>query len=188
MKKFLIVIAMFPLGYGAYSQGVQLKVDTTKENLQFWGKKIADLLEAGVEEKNDSFIVRQEVINLLNDTALSNAVYPASYEWPAAVKLMQAMELKQAFWHFINLYKSKPENRDLIISIVMKYDEILPMDKVMLSSFYTYSFADPRACRVKNGKPEIFRPDLMQELLAVTKEIVGNVMYYRKQKQPAKPQ
>lgn len=182
MKKILIVIALFLLKPAVYGQAGQLKVDTTKESLQFWSDKITSLLEAGVEVKNDSFIVRQEVINLLNDTALRNAVYPVSYEWPAAVKLMQAMELKQAFWHFINLYKSKPENRDLIISIVMKYDEILPMDKVMLSSFYTYSFADPRACRVKNGKPDIFRPDLLQDLLATTREIVSNIVHYRNQK------
>ena len=69
----------------------------------------------------------------------------------------------------------------------MKYDEILPMDKVMLSSFYTYSFADPRVCRVKNGKPDIFRPDLLQDLLATTREIVSNIVYYRNQKQTGKP-
>ena len=103
MKKILIVIALFLLKPAVYGQAGQLKVDTTKESLQFWSDKITSLLEAGVEVKNDSFIVRQEVINLLNDTALRNAVYPVSYEWPAAVKLMQAMELKQAFWHFINL-------------------------------------------------------------------------------------
>ncbi|MBM3415676.1 MAG: hypothetical protein FJY20_04345 [Bacteroidetes bacterium] len=78
---------------------------------------------------------------------------------------------------------AQTEWRDLIITTVVMYDSIMPMDKIILNSFYTYSFADPRICRLKDNKPDIFRPDLMQGLLATTKEIVANVVYYRQKKE-----
>ena len=155
MKKILIVIAMLPLGFGVYGQSVQLKVDTTKESLQFWGNKIADLLEPGVETRNDSLIVKEEVIQLLKSAELRKAVYPEKYNWPEALGLLQKAEWKKAFWHFINLYHYDTATRNLIISSIMMYDKMIPMDKALLSSFYTYSFADPRACRLKKTASRI---------------------------------
>lgn len=157
--------------------------DSVKEKVLYLKAKMEELNKAGVETRNDSLIIDDEVLRLLNDSEYRKLVYPAKYEWPSAIRLMQQMELKKAFWHLINLYHAAPESRNLIVTTVVMYDSIVPMDKVILNSFYTYSFADPRVCRVKNGKPEIFRPDLLQDLLANTREIVSNIVYYRDQKQ-----
>jgi hypothetical protein len=157
-------------------------MDTAQETVKYLNARMSDLFEAGVETKNDSLIIKEEVFRLLRDSQYRKAVYPEKYEWPSAIMLMKAMELKKAFWHFINLYHSIPASRDLIITTVVMYDSIMPMDKIILNSFYTYSFADPRICRLKNDKPDIFRPDLLQELLAITNEIVDNIVYYRRKK------
>jgi hypothetical protein len=95
---------------------------------------------------------------------------------------MQNMELKKAFWHMINLYQDDTANRPYVLGTMALYDSLIDMDKALLASFYTYAFADPRVCRVVDGKPEIYRPDLLEKGLRATHEIAKHIWYYRKQK------
>jgi hypothetical protein len=97
------------------------------------------------------------------------------------------MELKKAFWQMINLYQDDTSRRNLVVGSFILYDSLMDMDKVLLNTFYTYAFADPAVCRIKNGKPDIFRPDLLEKKLRITREIIGYIWYYRKNRKPAAP-
>ena len=70
----------------------------------------------------------------------------------------------------------------MVIGTLVLYDSLVEMDKLLINAYYTYAFTDPRVCRVKNGKPDIFRPDLLEKNLMVTKEIINNVRMYRQRK------
>ena len=116
MKKniaFLLSILCCQLSRAQLSE--QVKMDTALETVKYLNARVSDLFEAGVETKNDSLIIKEEVFRLLRDSQYCKSVYPEKYEWPSAIMLMKVMELKKAFWHFINLYHSNPASRDLII-------------------------------------------------------------------------
>jgi len=119
---------------------------------------------------------------MLKDSVYRKSVYPEVYTWPAAVGLMNRMELKKAFWYLINLYETDTAHRNIIVGTFLLYDSLVDMDKILLNTFYTYGLTDPRYCRIKNNKPDIFRPDIMEKKLRTTKEIVGYVWANRQRK------
>ncbi len=164
-----------------------MKVDTTKASVEYWQNWMADLTEMGVENKDDSFYVKKEVLKLMKDETYRKSVYPKKYSWPAVVSLMNQMELKKAFWHLINLYQTDIEHRNIVIGTVIKYDSLMAMDKILLSTYYTYAFTDPEVYRITNNKPDIYRPDILEKKLKTTKEIVGYIWENRKKKQVTKP-
>jgi len=159
-----------------------MEIDTTRESREYWNKWLNNLLEMGVEQKDDSLFIKEEVVRLVRDSVYRNSIYPKKYEWPAVLKLMKAMELKKAFWHLINIYMADTANRSMVLGTFILYDSLVEMDKILINAYYTYAFTDPRVCRIKNNKPEIFRPDLLEKHLLITKEIINNIQYYRKEK------
>lgn len=177
----IITIIGFQLA-GNCQLKTQLKVNTTEENKAYWDNWLNNLSEMGVETTRDSIFVKPEVIKAMTDTAYRSVLYPATYQWPAAVALLQKMELKPAFWHLMNLYEKDTTNRSLILGTFIAYDSLLDMSKILLSTYYTYGFADPRVCRVNNNKPEIYRPDLLEQGLMRTREIVNNILASRELK------
>jgi hypothetical protein len=161
--------------------------DTTLYNVvqaqeKYWAQYFDKLGEMGVEIKNDSLVVRPEVIMLFTDSAYRKAAYPDQYSWQEAIMLMQKMELKLAFWHLLNLYDTDTAHRSLVLGTFVAYDSLMSMDKILLSTFYTYAFADPRIARLVNNKPDIFRPDLLERGLARLKDIIMQVWFYRQQR------
>lgn len=179
---FIIIVTMIFCGTASRGQSL-MKVDTTAESVQYWQHWMDDLNSMGLEKKNDSFYVHEEVLKLLKDPAYHKTVYPSTYNWPAAVDLLQKMELKKAFWQMINLYETDAANRNIVAGTFILYDSLMDMDKILLNTFYTYAFADPQVCRITNNKPDIFRPDILEKKLRITKEIIGHIWAYRKQKQ-----
>ena len=181
--KVLFIVVMAVIAVAAQGQPPAAK--TTKDlatGEKFWGKWLNDLQEMGVETRNDSLIIHREVMKLFTDTVYRNEVYPPQYNWPQAVELLRTLELKKAFWHMLNLYETDAVNRSYVLGTFMAYDSLMKMDKILLSTFYTYAFADPRVSRVKNNKPDIFRPDILELKLANLKEIITHIWYYRDQK------
>lgn len=164
-----------------------MKVDTSKASIEYWQNWMADLTDMGVEKKEDSFFVKKEVLKLMKDETYRKSVYPKQYSWPAVVSLMNKMELKKAFWHLINLYQTDLEHRNIVLGAVFKYDSIMAMDKILLSTYYTYAFTDPQVYRLTNNKPDIYRPDILEKKLRTTKEIVGYIWENRKKKEMKKP-
>ena len=71
-----------------------MPVDTSRQSIEYWQKWLTNLNELGVEKKNDSFFVRQEVLLLLKDSDYRKSVYPAVYSWQGITSLMNKMELK----------------------------------------------------------------------------------------------
>ena len=86
------------------------------------------------------------------------------------------MDIKLAFWQIINIY---PEKKDTLIKFVLAYDEILPVDEIILASFYTYAFFDPKITNLENGKPKVYRPDLFEDYFRRTKEIIYYLNFIR---------
>lgn len=162
------------------------RIDTTKASVAYWEKWMTDLNDMGVESRKDSFFVKPEVMKLLKDADYRQTVYPATYNWPQVVQLLNKMELKKAFWQMINLYQTDTVNRRVIIGTFVMYDSLLEMDKILLNTFYTYGLTDPEVCRVRNNKPDIYRPDILEQKLRVTREIVNYIWLNRKRKSEAK--
>jgi len=139
---------------------------------------ISNLYEHGVSLEEDSIAVSAEVQNLINNKALRAFMYPDEYTWENTVTLLQRMELKRAFWFLINLY---PENKELVLTSIMKYDHLFEMDKALLGSFYTYAMVDPTVSSIVDGKPVLTRPDLVEAKLEIVKELIQRVLRYRKE-------
>ena len=182
MRQLLILLFTF-LWLASLSQSQTImRLDTTRESKEYWNKWLTDQFEIGIEQKNDSLFIRPEVIKILNDSIYRNSVYPQKYEWPTALNLMKAMDLKKAFWHLINIYMTDTASHSMIIGTMLLYDSLMDMDKMLVNAYYTYAFTDPRVCRIQNGKPDIFRPDLLEKHLNVIKEIINYIWIYRQKR------
>ena len=183
MKKLWIVLTFTCLQLMVYGQlKTELKIDHSASNVAYWNNWVSNLTDMGIEANADSLFVKPEVIRAMTDASFRNELYPAQYSWPDAVALLQKMELKPAFWHLMNLYETDVEHRPLILGTFVAYDSLVDMAKVLTSTFYTYGFADPRVCRMENNKPVIYRPDLLEQGLMRTKEMVNNIFASREMK------
>jgi len=180
--KFIILFTVLCVaGYSQQPLSV-MHVDSTKESREYWEKWMNDLFEMGVEKKDDSVFIKEEVVRLVNDSAYRNSIYPEKYDWATVLNLMKQMELKKAFWQMINIYMTDTATRPMLLGTLVLYDSLIAMDKMLLNAYYTYAFTDPRVCRITNGKPDIYRPDLLEKHLNVTKEMINNIYYYRKER------
>ena len=189
MKKLTLLLIAVAGCLGGFSQSsLPMKIDTSRASVMYWSKWNDNLYERGVDSKKDSFFVKEEVVRLLKDSAYSRLVYPAKYEWSTAIGFLNQMDLKKAFWYMINIYQEDTQHRDIIVGTFALYDSLIEMDKILISTFYTYGFADPRVCRVVKGKPEIYRPDILEQGLRTTKEIAGYLWAYREKKAVPKKQ
>lgn len=179
--KPLFTIIMAIMSVAALAQS-PTSIEQIKAGEKYWEQYFNQLQEMGVESRNDSLIVRSEVIKLFADTLYRKMVYPEAYNWQEAVLLLREMELKRAFWHMLNLYETDTANRSLILGTFVAYDSVMKMDKILLSTYYTYAFADPRVSRIVNNKPDIFRPDILEHGLMRLKDIVAQIWFYRNQR------
>ena len=88
----------------------------------------------------------------------------------------------------INLYKNdKINNGNLIMGAIFNLDQALDMEKILISSYYSYISFDPEVVVVENGKIiEFERPDIAEEKLANVKEMTMLLLNYRKEKKNKK--
>ena len=70
----------------------------------------------------------------------------------------------------------------MVVKSVISYDSAFNMEEMLINTFYTYCFMDPKISVIKDGSPEIVHPDILEEKLNDVKEIVAYVMKYREQK------
>ena len=137
---------------------------------------LANLYDYGIMASEDSILITDEVQRILADQKLQAILYPDEYTWEMTVALLQQMQVKMAFWYFINLYHEYP---DLCMKSILHYDNLFEADHILLASYYTYAFADPAVCKVENGSPVITRPDLVEEKLYTVREIIQKIETYR---------
>ncbi len=106
-------------------------------------------------------------------------MYPAKYTWEAAAGFIQKQEIKKAIWYFINLYTINDQNKELVIKSILVYDKFFKMEKVLMSSFYTYSLTDPEIGKIENGHSEITAPHIMEKKLNALKAMLFNLQKYK---------
>jgi hypothetical protein len=76
----------------------------------------------------------------------------------------------------INLY---PKYKPQVLKYITAYDKAIEAEKLVNSAFYTYAMLDPRITKIESGKPRIYRPDIMEELLHNANEISAYVVTQR---------
>lgn len=140
---------------------------------------LKELYEPGVSMQADSLLINKEAERLLNDAQYRQTMYPEKYTWEAAAGLIQKQEIKKAVWYFINLYTINDKNKELVIKSLLVYDKFFKMDKVLMSSFYTYSLTDPEIGKIENGHAEITAPHIMEKKLNALKTILFYLNKYR---------
>jgi hypothetical protein len=150
-----------------------------EEELAEWLTKVQT---PGVIVKENSMIFSDEAKRLAQDEAYRASVYKDSYTLMDIKESIQQFEIQKAFWRMINFY---PENKQLMLKFIYAYDKTVPADKLVTASFYTYAFFDPRITKIVDGKPDVYRPDLFEDYLRITKEIVTYVAMLREQEKSA---
>ena len=140
---------------------------------------VMELYEPGMEMTADSILLSREFNIMLGDSAYRAALFPETYTWLMAAQLLAQKRLKHAFWYLINLYPQSDSNKKLVLEVILTYDKVFEMDKIMTSTFYTYSFFDPRISAMIDGKPEIIHPEVLESMLNDVKSINRYIQYYR---------
>lgn len=139
------------------------------DRIEIENKKWLNTLSSkGVTYKNEEIVFDEEAIKLLKDKSYREKVYREYTLYDVGLSFSE-MDIKKAFWQIINIY---PEKKDTLIQYVFAFDEILPVDEILLASFYTYAFFDPKITKLGNGKPDVYRPDIFEEYFRRTKEII----------------
>lgn len=145
-----------------------------------------ELTEKGIEIKGDSVYISNEYKRALNDDNYRKVLYPDPYSWDVVAALIKLNKLKPAFWGLINLYSKSPEDKERVMTFVITYDQVLPMDEILLATFYTYSFMDPETSVIKNGELETVRPDILEQKLKNVNDMVSYIIQYREQQKKEK--
>ena len=176
-KISLLFMFFLLLGHTAFAQDSDQK---NNEALVDW---LNGLYEQGVTFEGDSLIINEESNRVLNDQAYQKLIYPDNYNWDQAMRFVQSQELNKAFWYFINLYRIEERNKDLVLKCLAAYDDIFLVDKMLISTFYTYCYMDPQVGQINNGTTNITAPDVLESKLRTVKELISRLDQYRKSKQ-----
>jgi hypothetical protein len=175
MKYLIVSIVVLLYGFSVQAQNNPenpKEAEASLANIQW----INNLYEHGVRTEQDTLFISKEVRQILNKEDLMNFMFPEVYRWESALYLMEKMQLKKAFWFLINLY---PDYKENVMKTVLSYDHLFEMDKVLISTFYTYSMIDPLVCQMENGKPNIIRPDIAEQKLLILQEMISQINHNR---------
>ena len=94
-------------------------------------KWLNTLTSKGVTFKNEEIVFDEEAIKLLKDKSYREKVYREYTLYDVGLSFSE-MDIKKAFWQIINIY---PQKKDTLIQYVFAFDEILPVDEILLASF-----------------------------------------------------
>lgn len=188
ISRFLLLFCLYGSLYSS-AQGINLEdYRMSPEKQAVYERWLQDLYEMGVEVKGDSIVLNVEAKHILQDTNYYKVIYPSTYHWQSVQVLMKRMALKPAFWYMINIFQQNdPRTRDVVLNAIVTFDQMFEMDKVLISTLYTYIRFDPMVTTVKDGQAmEVERPDIAEQKMLATKEIVGYVLAQRASRQPKK--
>ena len=181
--KTLQILAFVIIALNTNGQTPTAFKNTDEAQIKVWLK---DLYEPGVSVTEDSVFINAEASKLINDEQYRKLLYPKTYSWQAAIVFIQKQELKKAFWYFINLYSLNEKNKEIVVKVILAYDKLLKMDKILISTFYTYSLIDPEIGSIVNGQSKITAPHILEKKLQVVKELLFYLDKYRKENKDAK--
>lgn len=173
----LLLVLTFCCIQNARGQAVDKQVD--REALVEW---LSGLYEQGVSFENDSLIISEESNKVLNDSIYRKLIYPKVYNWDQAMRFVQSQELNKAFWYFINLYSINDQNKELVLKCLATYDDLFIVDKMLISTFYTYCYMDPQIGQIVDGTTDITAPHILEAKLRTVKELIYYLDAYRKSK------
>ena len=181
MKNILLIIFLCCAGLIGKSQdSTIMNKAAALEKEKFWQNWLKDMYEVGVEQMNDSLKISDEVKKIVIDKEYQKILYPSTYTIPGAGALMKNMEIKKAMWYLINIYGKSEEYNKVVMNIILPFEQGLEMDKVLVSTFYTYALVDPQIGSVANGKVQITRPDLLEQKFNNLKEMIAYIVAQRK--------
>jgi hypothetical protein len=148
------------------------------ENEEASAQWIIDQITPGVKIEGDNMVFSNEALHLIKDESYRNQVYKRPYTFENVKVSLALLDLQKGFWQMMNIY---PENKDLVLRFIYAYDQIIPADKILLASFYTYAYLDPEITTLENNKPNVMRPDLLEAQFKKAQEIVKYIEYLRKE-------
>ena len=163
------------------SEKISLTAEQTKflqkyeESTKQW---LEELKTPGVNIDGNQMTFNKEAQRLINYPVYRNKVYKDFFTYDDVKLSLSNNEYIKAVWQLITIY---PENKEHILQYIYAYDKVIPSDELTINAFYTYAFFDPKITTIENGKPNIYRPDLFENYLRRTKEIVSYISYFRKQ-------
>ena len=186
-RRLTFILIFLHLGILSFAQtAVPVNNDTTRAGVEYLKNWKNNLFDGGFAIENDSLQLNEEAKKLLLDSQYRRSTYPETYTWPVAIGVLKDMDLKKAFWHIINLYRTDTLHKELALQTFVVYDSLIDMEKILINTFYTYALTDPEVCVFKNGKPEIVHPDILEAKFNKVKEIVNYIDYFRSTKATAK--
>ncbi|MBX2878079.1 MAG: hypothetical protein KTR30_38525 [Saprospiraceae bacterium] len=182
------ILFMLCLMGGFYSSAQHINLEDYRmspEKQPVYERWLKDLYEMGVQVQGDSIVLNVEAKYILQDTNYYKIIYPSAYHWQSVEVLMKRMALKPALWYMINLFQQDdPITKDLVLNTIVTFDQMFEMDKVLISTLYTYIRFDPMVTTVKGGQAmEVQRPDIAEQKMLTTKEMVGYVLAHRANQQ-----
>lgn len=192
MRNPLIIAILFTfcLGSTSMAQDKAEEVALTEVDVNHLlekEKEAAEWLKAlrtpGVKVTDSSMVFSKEAQRLLKDEAYRQEVYKDVYTFNDVKRSLSLGEYQKGFWQMLNLY---PDHKEDVVRFIYAYDNAFPTDEVVVASFYTYGFFDPRITKLDGDKPNVYRPDIFEEYLRRTREIVSYILVYRKEAQKAK--
>ena len=155
------------------SQEQLTQIQKSEEALSVWFEEIKT---PGVKIEGTKMIFSKEAQKLIKDASYREDVYKDTYSFADVQQSLAGFEMQKAFWQMLNLY---PDHKEDVVRYIYAYDKAFPTDEVLVASFYTYAFFDPSITDLKEGKPNVYRPDLFEEYLRRTQEIVTYIEYFR---------
>ncbi|GAB5398662.1 MAG: hypothetical protein Aureis2KO_02470 [Aureisphaera sp.] len=173
------LIAQESQGVPVYTKEQVEKIVSQKDSYADW---IESLQEPGVKVEGDKMIFSKEAQKLMNDESYRASVYK-SYTFEDVRESIAKNEIQKSFWQMIYLY---PDHKEAVLQYIYAYDKAVPSDKIVSAAFYTYAFFDPSITNIKEGKPEVMRPDIFEEYLRRTQEIIKYIEYFRTEQKKIK--
>lgn len=149
-------------------------IDSEKKSKEW----IDQLKEPGVKINGQNMEFSAVARALMSSTELRNIIYKENYSFEDVKKSLEQFNIQLAFWQMINMY---PNNKRKVLEYIYSYDSLIPVDEIVIASFYTYSFFDPKVTKIIDNKPIVERPDIFEQKLLSTKEIVAYVQEFRKE-------
>ena len=191
-SKFQLFISLLFLLNLGWSQNLDTDELKKIENFKYEEKKAKAWLDAQYEwnviTDGENITYNKESKKILSDTDYYSFIYPKTYTWSTTLILLKNKVIKQAVWYLINMqYLDKEKNSSHIMKTIITLDQALDMEKVLLSSYYSYIAFDPEVVTIENNKvKEYTRPDIAEKKLNSVEEIATLLMQYRKSKQTKK--
>jgi len=137
------------------------------------------LKKPGIKMDSTGIYYDEEAKKIMSDQKYRDSIYRQPYTMRDVALTLTAGDLRLAFYQMINLY---PTNQAKILQYITAYDQAIEADKIVNSAFYTYALLDPRITKIVDGKPDIYRPDIMEELFHYANEISAYVLTERAKK------